>query len=135
MASSNWQPGSFQVMTPNGPEHAEGLIGGPFGIRQEPRRWRPVWTVSHLATGLRVTPGNGAGFIDPALAQEFANRLLPLADWSTGRALADNRALAEQVVAIWNELIMRDVAAVNAQSYAMLSRSQEAGRTARRRKR
>ena len=122
MASITWQPGRFEINTPTGSEHVNGFLGGPFGIWQEPRRWRPVWTVSHLATGMRVTLGNGAGFLDPALAKEFAERLLPLADWNVGRVLADNHALAMKVVAIWNELIARDVATANAQTYATLGR-------------
>lgn len=113
MALITWYPGTFRIMTQNGPEQAEGLVGGPFGLRQEPRRWRSVWTATHLMTGLRITLGNGAGFCDLALAQEFAERLLPLADWSTGSALRTSDAVAEQVIAIWNELIARDVAAAN----------------------
>ncbi len=99
-------------MTPNGPEQAECLVGGPFGLRQEPRRWRPVWTATHLMTGMRISLSNDAGFCDLALAQEFAERRLLLADWSTGSALRANDAVAEQVIAIWNELIAREVAAV-----------------------
>jgi hypothetical protein len=110
MTSIPWQPGTFEIKTPTGSVRMEGLFGGPFGIRQEPRRWRPVWTVTHLATGMRVTMGNGAGFLDLALAKEFAERLLPLADWNAGRALADDKALSMKVVRIWNELIARDVA-------------------------
>ena len=113
MTAITWQPGSFRIMTPNGPEHVEGLVGGPFGLRQEPRRWRPVWTATHLATGFRVSLGSGAGFTDLALAQGFAERVLPLADWSTGLALSADNTLADRVIAIWNELIARDVAAAN----------------------
>lgn len=113
MALITWAPGTFQIMTSNGLKQVEGLVGGPFGLRQEPRRWRPVWTATYLMTGMRISLGNGAGFYDLALAQEFAERLLPLADWSTGSALRANDAVAEQVIAIWNELIARDVAAVN----------------------
>ena len=69
-----------------------------------------------------------------ALAQAFAERLLPLADWSAGRALADDHALAEQVVAIWNELITLDVMATN-MSIAALAQPQRENRAARRRKR
>ena len=130
----DWQPGSFRIMTPDGPEQAKGLIGGPFGIQQEPRRWRPVWTVSHLATRLRLTLGNGAGFNDLALAQQFAERLLPLADWSTGGALADDRALADRVVAIWNELITLDVVATNMAIAARYATPRRENRAARRRK-
>lgn len=118
MASILWQPGTFDIKTPNGSAPVNGLLGGPFGIRQEPRRWQPIWTVTHVATGSRVTLGNGAGFIDLALAKEFAERLLPLADWNAGSALADDEALSMKVVQIWNKLIARDVAAAQAQIYA-----------------
>jgi len=134
MASITWQPGRFEIKTPTGSEHVNGLLGGPFGIRQEPRRWRPVWTVSHLATGMRVTLGNGAGFLDPALAKEFAERLLPLADWNVGRALADDQALSMKVVAIWNELITRDVATRPCAIYATSDQQIGGQRAARRRK-
>lgn len=134
MASITWQPGSFRIMTPNGFEPAEGLIGGPFGLRQEARRWRSVWTATHLATGLRISVGNGAGFHDLALAQEFAERVLPLADWSTGLALAADNALADQVIAIWNELITRDVAAANMAIMATYASLPRENRAARRRK-
>ena len=113
MASITWQPGTFRIMTPNGPEHVEGLVGGPFGLRRELQCWHPVWTATHLATGMRISLGNGAGFNDLALAQEFAERVLPLADWNTGVAPRADNAVADQVVAIWNELIERDVVAAN----------------------
>ncbi len=107
------------------------MVSGPFGLRQEPRRYRPVWTATHLATGLRISLGNGAGFYDLALAQEFVERVLPL----TGLALRVDDTLADQVIAIWNELIERDVAAANmaiAANYASLRRE---NRATRRRKR
>lgn len=87
-------------MTSTGTTQAEGFIGGPFGIREEPRRWHSIWTVTHLASALRVMLGNGAGFLQCAIAQEFAERLMLLADWDQGRALADNFGLADQVVNI-----------------------------------
>lgn len=129
MASITWQPGTFRIMTPNGAEQAEGLVSGPFGLCQEPRRFAPVWTATHLATGLRISLGNGAGFHDLALAQQFAEQLLPLADWSTGVALAADKTLADRVVAIWNELIVRDVVAMNmaiAATYAAPQREKHA---------
>lgn len=134
MASITWQPGSFQIMTPNGPEQVDGLVGGPFGLRREPRRWRPVWTVTHLATGLRLSPGNGAGFCDLALAQEFAERVLPLADWSAGTALRSDHAVAKQMIAIWNELIERDVMAANMEIVASRASPPPENRAARRHK-
>ena len=100
MTSIPWQPGRFEIKTANGPVPVTGLVGGPFGIRQEPRRWRPAWTVTHLASGLRATPGAGAGFLDLTLAKEFAERLLPLADWNAAGALADDEALAMKAASI-----------------------------------
>ena len=118
MTSIPWQLGRLEIKTANRPETVSGLLGGPFGIREEPQRWRSVWTVTHLASGLRLTPGAGAGFLDLALAKEFAERLLPLADWSGGGAVAEDEALAAKVVGIWNDLIARDVAAANAPIFA-----------------
>ena len=131
VTSIPWQPGRFEIKTANGSVPVTGLVGGPFGIRQEPRRWRPVWTVTDLASGLRATPGAGTGFLDLALAKEFAERLLPLADWDAAGALAEDEALATKVVGIWNDLIARDVAAANAQivaAYSQPSGGRRAGR-------
>src|SRR5262245_65974029 len=130
-----WQQKTFNIVTESGSEDAAGWVGGPFGIREVPRRWRPVWTVSHLTSGLRLTPGSGAGFSNIASAQAFAERLLPLADWSAGPALADDLALAERVVAIWNELITLDVAVTSMTNVAALGQPHREGRAARRPKR
>jgi hypothetical protein len=135
MASISWQPGRFEIKTPTGSHQVSGLLGGPFGILHEQRRWRPVWTVSHLATGMRVTLGNGAGFFDLALAKQFAERLLPLADWNVGRALADDQALSMKVIGIWNELITRDVEFAHAQIHAVYDEKLGGQRAARRGKR
>ena len=132
MTSIPWQPGQLEIKTASGPETVSGLLGGPFGIREESRRWRSVLTVTHLASGLRLTPGAGAGFLDLALAKEFAERLLPLADWSGGGALAEDEALATKVVGIWNGLIARDVAAANAQILAAYSQPSSSRRASRR---
>ena len=114
MASINWQPGTFRVATETGFQDVEGWLGGPFGIREERRRYSSVWTVTHLATGLRLTFGQGAGFSRLPLAQEYAHRILALADWSNGQPLADDEALAQRAVVIWNELIANDVMTMNA---------------------
>jgi len=55
-----------------------------------------------------------------------------LADWNVGRALADDHALSMKVVAIWNELITRDVATAHA-IYATLDEQIGGQRDARRR--
>jgi hypothetical protein len=120
MASIDWQQKTFKIATQNGSEDVAGWVGGPFGIREIPGRWRSVWSVTHLTSGLRLTPGSGAGFSSIALAQAFAERLLPLADWSAGPALADDLALAERVVAIWNELITLDVVTTSMTNVAAL---------------
>ena len=117
MASISWRHGAFKIMTPEGWATVNGLLGEPFGIREEPRRWQSVWTVTHLATGLRVTLGNGAGFLDPEFAKQFAEQLLPLADWDRGSALAEDATLCTQVTDLWNELIERDFTAANARRY------------------
>lgn len=135
MASIIWQPGWFRIMMPNGPECVAGLVGGPFGLRQEPRRWLPVWTVTHLATGDRISLGSGIGFYGLALAQQFVEQLLPLADWSIGVALAADKTLADRVVAIWNELIVSDVATTNMAIAATNAAPQSEKRATGRRKR
>jgi len=132
MTSIPWQPGHFEIKTANESEPVSGLVGGPFGLRQEPRRWRPVWTVTHLASGLRATPGAGAGFLDLALAKEFAERLLPLADWNAAGAFADDEALAMKAAGIWNDLIARDVAAANEQIFAAYGQPSGGQRASRR---
>lgn len=93
-----------------------------------------MWTATHLATGLRISLGNGAGFNDLALAQEFAERVLPLADWNTGLAPRSDNAVADQVIAIWNELIERDVVAANMAIRASYASPPSENQAARRRK-
>ena len=135
MASNDWQQQTFKITTEDGSEVVSGWVRGPFGVREMPRRWRSIWTVTHLASGLRLTPGSGAGFSSIMLAQAFAERLLPLADWTIGRAVADDHALAERVVAIWNELITLDVMTTNVMSVAALAQPRRENRAARRGKR
>jgi hypothetical protein len=132
MSSLHYQPGTFRIATSTGQAQVEDFIGGLFGLREEPRKCRPIWTVAHLASGTRVTLGNGAGFLERAKALEFAERVLPLADWNAGPALADNNALAAQVVGIWNELITRDVAAAHVQNVSLLLRENKRHRSVRR---
>ena len=134
MASVDWRQQSFRIVTQNGLEDATGWVCGPFGIRQVAGRWRLFWTVTHLASGTLLTPGGGTGFSSMALAQTFAEKLLPLADWSADRALAADDTLAERVVAIWNELITLDVISTN-MTIAALAHPQRENRAARRRKR
>lgn len=131
----DWQQTTFKITTEDGSKVVLGWVSGPFGIREMPRRWRSVWTVTHLSSGLGLTPGNGAGFSSIMLAQTFAERLLSLADWSAGRALADDHTVADQVVAIWNELITLDVMTTNVMSVAALAQPRRENRAARRRKR
>ena len=131
MASDDWRQQTFRIVTENGSKDAAGWVCGPFGIRQAAGRWRPFWTVTHLASGLLLTPG-GTGFSSMTLAQEFAKKLLPLADWGADSALSADGTLAEQVVAIWNELITLDVVRTN---IATLAEPKYENRAARRRSR
>jgi len=108
MKKCEWRRGSFSITTGNGRQIVDGLVCGAFGIRLEERR-RPVWSVTHLASGLRATPG-GTGFSNLELAKAFAERLMALTDWSHLDGNTANEQLGEQVVAIWNELITQDVA-------------------------
>jgi hypothetical protein len=108
MKQPDWRQDSFSISTGNGPEVVDGIVCGAFGIRLEVRR-RPIWTVTHLASGMRATPG-GAGISNLELAKVFAERLMTLADWSRLDRNKANEQLGDQVVAIWNELITRDVA-------------------------
>ena len=132
--SMDWQQQTFKITTADGSEVVSGWVRGPFGIREVSRRWRSIWTVTHLSSGLGLTPGNGAGFSNIMLAQTFAERLLPLADWSAGRALADDHTVADQVVAIWNELIALDVMTTNVVSVAALAQPRRENRAARRKR-
>ncbi len=115
MTRAVWQHGSFVIRTGIGHESVDGLTYGAFGVRLEERR-RPIWTVTHLASGMRATPGGG-GFTNLELAKTFAERLLALTDWSSIDRNAVNAQLGDQVVAIWNELIARDVATTFANHY------------------
>ena len=69
------------------------------------------------------------------MAQRFVEQLLPHADWSTGVALAADKTLADRVVAIWNELIVSDVAATNVAIAATNAAPQREKRATGRRKR
>ena len=131
MDSVDWRQQTFRIVTENGSKDAAGWVSGPFGIRQAAGRWRSFWTVTHLASGLLLTPG-GTGFSSMALAQAFAEQLRPLADWSAGSALAADSTLADRVVAIWNKLITLDVVRTN---IANLAEPKYKNRAARRRSR
>jgi hypothetical protein len=108
MKQWQWQRDSFSISTGSGRQIVDGLVCGAFGIRLEERR-RPVWSVTHLPSGLRATPG-GTGFCNVELAKAFAERLMALTDWSCIDRNTANEQLGGQVAAIWNESIMQDVA-------------------------
>jgi len=87
------------------------------GIRLEERR-RPVWSVAHLPSGRRATPGGGS-FTNLDLAKEFAVLLMGMADWDNIDGDAANKQLGSQVVAIWDELIARDVVTTFSNQYGI----------------
>lgn len=117
MSRAEWRQRWFRISRRNGSELVEGIVCGAFGIRLEERR-RPVWTVTHLPSDRRATPGGGS-FTNLELAKEFAVRLLGMADWNNIDRDAANKQLGSQVVAIWNELIARDVATTFANRYGV----------------
>ncbi len=106
MKQGEWQRDQFSISTDNGRQIVDGFVCGAFGIRLEERR-RPVWSVT--LSGLRATPG-GSGFSNVELAKAFAERVMALTDWSCTDRNTANEQLGGQVAAIWNELIMQDVA-------------------------
>lgn len=110
-----WRRGTFEIRTQNGSKTAEGFVAGNFGIR-DVGRYRSLWSVTHVPTGLRLTPGS-AGFTNLDLAKAFAEKMASLADWSNLDAKAENRALEAQMVAIWNELIALDTVKALADHY------------------
>jgi hypothetical protein len=115
MKQCQWRRNEFSISTGNGRQIVDGFVCGAFGIRLEERR-RPVWSVTHLPSGLRATPG-GTGFSNVELAKAFAERLMALTDWSCIDRNSANEQLGGQVAAIWNELIMQDVAKTFSQHY------------------
>jgi len=115
MKQREWKRDQFSISTGTGRQIVDGFVSGAFGIRLEERR-RPVWSVTHLASGLRATPG-GTGFSNVEMAKAFAERLIALTDWSHIDRTTANEQLGDQVAAIWNELITQDVAKTFSQHY------------------
>jgi hypothetical protein len=103
MTLKQWREGSFEIATQDSRVVVSGFVSDEFGIRDVGYR-RPTWTVTHLASGMLVTPGT-AGFCQLESAKAFANRVAALADWSGTHRQAPGRELGVQVMAIWNELI------------------------------
>ncbi len=110
-----WEKGSFRIATQDGRAVVEGLVSDEFGIRDAGRR-RPIWTVTHLASGMLITPG-AAGFSQREMAIAFAERIAALAGWNCSDRNAPDSKLGIEVVAIWNELIALDLAETVADHY------------------
>ena len=117
MTLKRWREGSFEIVTQDGQMLVNGFVSGEFGIRDAGGR-RPVWTVTHLASGTLVTPGT-AGFHQIEMAMAFADRIAALADWSRIDRQAPGRELGFQVMVIWNELIVLDMAKVITDCYGV----------------
>lgn len=116
MTLKRWREASFEIATQDCQMVVNGFVSDEFGIRDAGCR-RPVWTVTHLASGMLVTPG-AAGFHQLEMAMAFADRVAALADWSRVDRQAFGRELGIQVVAIWNELIALDMAKVITDCYS-----------------
>jgi hypothetical protein len=117
MTLKQWREGSFEIATQDGQVVVNGFVSDEFGIRNAGCR-RPAWTVTHLASGMLVTPGT-AGFHQLEMAMAFADRVAALADWSRTDRRAPGRELGFQVMAIWNELIVLDMAKVITDCYGV----------------
>lgn len=89
MTIRQWREGSFRIATRDDWVAVKGFVSDEFGIRDAGRR-HPTWTVTHLASGMLVTPGN-AGFSRREMAIAFADRIAALTDWSCIDAKAHDR--------------------------------------------
>ena len=120
MKLPQWRERSFAIITRDGLMVVDGLVRGAFGIRCQGRH-RSIWTVTHLPSGCKVTPGT-SGFCNLELAKAFADRLAGFADWSRIDSDTPCPNLGQQVAAIWNELIARDMAVTVLESNSNMPR-------------
>jgi len=120
MTIRQWREGSFEIAAQDGRVVVKGFVSDEFGIRDVGRR-RPIWTVTHRASGTLVTPGT-AGFSQLEMAVAFADRIAALTDWSCIDGKAHDRELGFEVMAIWNELIALDMAKTLTDHYGASAR-------------
>ncbi len=54
----DWASGKFSIETTEGERTVTGLVSDVFGIYEAGER-REYWVVTHIPTGLKLTPGKG----------------------------------------------------------------------------
>jgi len=101
----DWESGKFSIATTEGEETVTGLVSDVFGIHDVGER-REYWGVTHIPTGLRLTPGKG--FLAVESAKRFVEKILPKADWKTLSPSNSPPDLSMAVAEIWNKTIVED---------------------------
>lgn len=105
MGVMDWKSGSFCIVTSEGEKTVTGLVSDVFGIYDVGER-REYWVVTHIPTGLKLTPGKG--FLAVESAKHFVERISPKADWKTLNPSNPPPDLGMAVTEIWNEMIVED---------------------------
>ncbi len=101
----DWESGGFRIVTTEGEKTVSGLVSGVFGIHDVGER-RECWAVTHIPTGLKLTPGKG--FLVVESAKRFVEKISPRADWKTLGPSDPPLDLGMAVAEIWNEMIVED---------------------------
>ncbi len=101
----DWASGKFSIVTTEGKKTVTGLASDVFGIYDVGAR-RAYWAVTHIPTGLKLTPGKGVLAVDSA--KHFVERISPKADWKTLDPSNPPPDLGMAVTEIWNEMIVED---------------------------
>ena len=101
----DWASGKFSIETTEGEKAVTGLVSDVFGIYDLGER-REYWAVTHIPTGLKLTPGKG--FLAVESAKHFVEEISPKADWKTLNPSNPPPDLGMAVTEIWNEMIVED---------------------------
>lgn len=101
----DWESGKFSIVTTEGEKTVTGLVSDVFGIHDVGER-REHWAVTHIPTGLKLTPSKG--FLAVESAKRFVEKILSRADWKTLSPNNPPPDLVMSVTEIWNEMIVED---------------------------
>lgn len=101
----DWESGKFRIVTTEGEKTVTGLTSDVFGIYDVGER-REYWAVTHIPTGLKLTPGKG--FLAVESAERFVEKISLKADWKTLSPSNPPPDLSVAVTEIWNEMIVED---------------------------
>lgn len=105
MGIMDWESRKFITVTAEGEKTVTGLVSDVFGIHNIGER-REHWTVTHIPTGIKLTPGKG--FLAVESAKRFVEKISPRADWKTLSPSNPPPDLGMAVTEIWNEMIFED---------------------------